>query len=1053
MRRHLLLIFFVFLSGKLYSQPYYFKSFQVENGLSNNSVICSLQDSRGFMWFGTKDGLNRFNGYQFKIFKNVQGDSRSLGGNFIHALHEDDSGKLWVGTDRGLYIFDQANETFSRVMAAPIEEVRDIKIDPYGNVWFIDGLRLYQYEPRTARLTVYPPDKYFNATALCLAGGQMWVSSAKGELYKIYSQRKGFSKSTSVFSKDKPVAFKFIERVYDAGKGLLLVSTVNKGVKLFNTHTLSYENLPVINEDRTQVFVRDIIRSGKDEFWLASESGVFIYNLHSNRYTHLKKQYANPFSLSDNATYTLCRDREGGIWVGTYFGGVSRYASQYNTFKKYFPKAGENAISGNAVREIQEDNTGNMWIGTEDGGLNKLSPAGKFTSYQTSNKPGAISTNNIHGLLVTGDTIWVGTFENGLDLFSISTGRVFKHFDMGDKSTGLKSNFIYQIFRSKDGTIWLATGHGVYTYNFAKQHFDRCEGLPDLFYIELYEDSQHNIWAGTYRNGVYIYNTVSKKSARLRDIHKNRDMMVDERINAVLEDASHSIWFGTERGLFKFEKDKKHIRRFDTQTGFPSDVIYSIFPDQYQRLWISTSKGLVCLDPLTNNFRVFTTANGLLSDQFNYRSLYEDAAGRVYMGSVKGMISFVPFLDTQKHTSPNYITGLQIDNQEVELHALGSPLEKSIILTDTLLLNHSQSSFSIDFASLSYTSAPNTQYRYRMEGLDNRWTNLERNRRVYFTRLSPGIYKFSFMSANSTGAWSKKAKTLTIIISPPFWASKWAFAFYLVSAVLLLYFAITNYIKKINNRHQRKISVLKMQQEKEVYESKIAFFTNVAHEIRTPLSLIIAPMERVIKAAENLPAIQGNLTIMEKNAKHLLELTNQLLDFRKTEARGYDLNFVRTDIRELLNSVVIRFNDLANERGLDYRLFLSEDNFIAYIDREIFAKIISNLIDNAVKYAESKIDIQLDPPGADNETFSVQVKSDGLPIPKDKNEEIFEAFYRLQNSRNAVGSGLGLSLSRSLAELHRGTLILLPHEVQMNIFQLTLPIHQKIEFNVKARIS
>lgn len=1052
MRNLFTICFFLCIALRLAGQPYYFKSYQVENGLSNNSVICSLQDQKGFLWFGTKDGLNRFNGYQFKVFKNVPGDANTLGGNFVHALHEDNRGLIWVGTDRGLFRFDQTSETFSRLTAAPTGEVRDIKTDASGNLWFIDGLVLYQYQPRTGNCLAYPPASYFHATSICIVKNQVWVSSASGNLYKFQLKDNKFIKCT-LFSKSKPVAFKFIERVYDAGHGHLLVSTVKQGLKLFDTLTYSYQDLSIHDDDDSPVFVRDIISSGNDEFWLATESGIFIYQLNSGSYTHLKKQYGNPFSLSDNAAYTLCRDREGGVWVGTYFGGVSRYAKHYATFEKFFPKAGENSISGNAVREIQQDQLGNIWIGTEDGGLNKLSTHGRFTSFQASGQPGSISTNNIHGLLVTGDTVWIGTFENGLDLFRISTNRVFRHYDMGDKMSGLKSNFIYQIFRAQNGTIWLATGHGVYVYDFNKHQFDRCEGLPDLFYNELYEDSAHQIWAGTYHNGVYVYNPTTGKSAMLQNQLTHDNLLINERINTIYEDEQHTMWFGTERGLFRFDRNRQQLIQFNTQSAFPSDVIYAMMPDKYHRLWISTSKGLVCFNTQTNNFQVFTTADGLLSDQFNYRSFWQDGSGRMYFGSVNGLIRFSPFLNTQKYTSPNYITGFQIDNKEVSLHIPHSPLKKSILVTDTIRLNHTQSSFSIDFASLSYTSAPTTHYRYRMEGLDNRWTLLKNNRRVYFTRLSPGTYKFSFMAANYTGAWSPVAKTLTIIIKPPFWLNKWAFACYAITTVLLIYFGIKSYSKKLNNRHKRNIAILKARQEKEVYESKISFFTNVAHEIRTPLSLIMAPMERVIKASTNLPTVKDNLTMMEKNAKHLLDLTNQLLDFRKTEANGYDLNFVRTDVRELLNSIVIRFNDLATQRNLDYRLFLSEESFIAYVDREIFAKIISNLIDNAVKYAKNKIYVILNLPADGTAEFTVQVRSDGPIIPAEKSEEIFEAFVRLHQTQKSVGTGLGLSLSRSLAELHRGELVLLPSDMEMNIFQLSLPVHQDIEFNVKARVS
>ncbi|MGN8057709.1 ligand-binding sensor domain-containing protein [Pedobacter sp. 22163] len=1049
MKFYLTIFLFLTVARCAIAQPFYFKNYQVENGLSNNSVICSLQDKNGFLWLGTKDGLNRFNGYQFKIFRNNPNDINSLGGNFIHSLHEDRNGKIWVGTDRGLYIYDPVDETFRKLAEAPMEEIREIKSDQNDNIWFIAGLTLYRYNVPTRQCQVYSHEKYFHTTSICIVGKQIWIANSLGEIinYELIDKPNG---RKSVFRISRPVASKFIERIFAAGKDQLLVSTVKQGLKLFNTKTGNYRDLSIKNEDSSPVFARDIINYKNDEYWIAAESGIFIYQLGKGSYVHLKKKYGDPFSLSDNAIYTLCKDKEDGIWVGTYFGGVNRYATEYAAFEKYFPKPGSNAISGNAVREIQQDNKGNLWIGTEDGGLNRLNPKGTFTSFGASNKPSGLSSSNIHGLLVTGDTLWVGTFENGLDLFRISTGKIIRHFDAGEKSSGLKSNFIYRIFRASNGHIWLATGRGIHIYDLKTHSFRPFSGFPDLFYTEIYEDSSHNMWAGTYNNGVYKYSATTRSSGRIYDRKIRREVLLDGRINSVYEDRDHDLWFGTEKGLYRFQKNRQHLRKYGVVTGLPSDVIYGVLPDKYYRLWISTSKGLVCLNPSSENFEVFTTANGLLSDQFNYRSFFKDFSGRLYFGSVKGLISFFPFVVTKRYTSPNYLTGFQIDNKEITLHTPGSPLRKSILLTDTIHLNYSQSSFSIDFASLSYTSPQTTHYRYRLEGLDNRWTLLKSNRRVYFTRVAPGSYQFSFKSANYTGAWSPESKNLTIIISPPFWADKWAYSIYIAIGILIVLFWFRSYKRKVDNRHKRKIELLKSKQEKEVYESKISFFTNVAHEIRTPLSLIIAPMERVIKEAKNVPSIHFNLTIMEKNANRLLELTNQLLDFRKTEIKGYDLNFVCTDINVLLESIFVRFLDVAEQRDIDYQIILPSQILEAYIDREVFVKIISNLIDNAIKYSTSKVSIHLLTPEKNAEVFGVQVKNDGQLIPQEKAEEIFETFYRLNSSQKSIGTGLGLPLSRSLAILHRGSLSLLPSEKKINTFQLLLPIHQEIEFNVKT---
>ena len=334
-----------------------------------------------------------------------------------------------------------------------------------------------------------------------------------------------------------------------------------------------------------------------------------------------------------------------------------------------------------------------------------------------------------------------------------------------------------------------------------------------------------------------------------------------------------------------------------------------------------------------------------------------------------------------------------------------------------------------------------------MEGLDKNWTHLKSNRKVYFTGLAPGKYKFQFKSSNYSGAWSEHPKNLLILISPPFWASNWAYMLYAAIFISIVLFAINSYHDRLETRNRRKILILKAEQEKEIYEAKIAFFTNVAHEIRTPLTLIIAPMERVMKASDEVPSIKANLKIMEKNTSRLLELTNQLLDFRKTEINGYNLNFVRSDINELLSNTFIRFKGMAQQKKIKYKLELPASKVIASVDREAFDKILSNLIDNAVKYAVRNVTVILIPQDEADVCFKILVKNDGHLIPQENKEDIFESFYRLKITEKETGSGIGLPLSRSLAELHKGTLELLESENELNVFELVLPVHQQMEFN------
>jgi ligand-binding sensor domain-containing protein/signal transduction histidine kinase len=1021
----------------------------VEEGLSNNAVICSVQDQRGFLWLGTKDGLNRFDGYNFKVFRHHPGDPGSIGSNAFNALYEDPHGILWVGTERGVYQYDPETEGFSRLDVSPVEEVRDIKMDQKGNLWFIAGLELYRYHPATGKLTPFPPGQFFEATSLCVAAtGKLWVATTNGLLECFDAATRSFE-SFDVFKNSEPAVSRWIEKIFDTGVGSLLIGTSNQGVKLFDLNSESYRDILTYNADKTAIFARAFLHNEADEYWIGTESGIFIYHLRTGKIQNLVKQNNNPYSLSDNAVYTFCKDKEGGIWAGTYFGGLNYYARPYVSFEKFLPQVGRNSLGGSAVREIHPDAYGNLWIGTEDGGLSKLALASRrFTRFKPDGTAGGIANRNIHGLLVTGDTLWIGTFEHGLDLMDISTGRVIRHYNAGPDPGSLRSNFIYCIYRTRSGDILMGTGRGLYHYQPATDRFRPVPGFSELFYTAIYEDSKGIIWAGTYRSGLYWFNPrTGGKGSFLYDPGQPTSLS-SNRINRILEDSGGHMWFATEGGLCRLNADGRGFSRYDTENGFPSNLVFAMLEDRQKNLWVSTSKGLVCFNMPTAGMKVYTKDNGLLSDQFNYNSAYKDSSGRMYFGSVGGLISFNPQEFIQNtYAPPVYITGFQVYNNELEIGRKGSPLKSSIILADSLVLTHAQSSFSIDFAALGYSAPGMTEYAYLMEGLDEQWTYLKTNRKAFFTKLSPGDYVFRVKAANSSGVWNEKEARLHIRVLPPFWGSTLAYLMYGCIFTGVCWYGIRRYRLNVRKRNMRNLERLEHEKEKEIYHAKIEFFTHLAHEIRTPLTLIKGPMEKIIKKADAVPQIQRNLKIMERNTERLLALASQLLDFRKTETAGFSLNFVKTDISQLLKSNILNFRSAAEAKHIHVKLDVPEPHLCAYIDIAAFNKILTNLLDNAIKYADSKVQVCLSVSADPEATFMIRVKNDGYSIPSAMSEKIFEPFFRIKDGQQKPGTGIGLPLSRSLAMLHKGRLELEDTKEGLNVFVLILPVHHQIEFN------
>jgi ligand-binding sensor domain-containing protein len=1020
---------FALIAFKVQSQPFYFRHYQVENGLSNNTVNCSVQDSLGFMWFGTKDGLNRFDGYRFKKYDLPQ-KKGSITPDNIYSLRTDTDGILWVGSEKGLFKFDPVKEHLYNCVDS-IGGVGSIIIDQNQQLWFSARGIIYIYNISTNKLRRFNMGENWFSTSLCIdMAGDIWASTTNGYIHKL-NVKNGQFESFNIFSHSLPAASNWIQTIAPADSNALFVGTSNQGLKKFDIKSKTYTDVLTYNTDNTIIFVRDILKNTDNEFWLATEYGIYIIYNNSKKTVSLKKKFQDPYSLSDNPIYTLAKDSEGGIWAGTFFGGINYYQPQYTSFHKYFPDNSSKSISGNVVREICEDKYGNLWIGTEDAGLNKLNKAtGNIVHYMPTGAPTSISYSNIHGLMADDDKLWIGTFEYGIDIMDVRTGKVIKNYKAGPGEHELKSNFTLSFLKLRNGKILVATTNGLYQYNAKDDNFDRSVAMPDdAFVASLFEAKDGTIWVGTYGKGAFYYNPNTLKKGSLKNNPSDPTTMPNNTINAICEDTNHNIWLATEGGgLCKIGQDNKTVKQYTTNNGFPSNFIFNIIEENEQSLWVTTSRGLVEFNPNTEKTTIYTSANGLLNDQFNYHSGYRDKDGRFYFGSVKGMISFDPSkFKPNEFKPPVYITGFQVHNKEL---AIGDslPLKKSIVYTDKIILPYNQSSFSIDFAGLSFTSPEMTEYEYTMDGLDKEWTYIKPNRKVYFTSLSPGNYTFK-LKASSNGKWMNEEKTLAIKILPPMWATWWAYLIYFCLFATIFYYLISSYHKRQEDK-----------KEKEIYEAKIDFFTNVAHEIRTPLTLIKGPVDNLLETIDMTPELKEDVETMDRNTNRLITLISQILDFRQTETKGFSLYFTKVNLNLLLQEVYLDFMSAAKKNHLSYNIELPDSSTVTEADEEALRKIFSNLLSNAVKYAQANIWIKLYSVQKKYNSIIVEVSNDGYIIPEEMQEKIFEPFFRLKENIKQKGTGIGLALAKSLALLHDGDLYLKNTDNSKNTFVLTIPM-------------
>ena len=993
------------------------------------------------MWFGTKDGVNRFDGYHFKHY-NISNQGHSMEPDMISAMTVDKNNTLYIGCQKGLFIFDREKECLVPFIDS-LKWINTMHIDKQGQLWFISAVMLCRYNFTTKTLTEFSTDDYFAASSICsAANGDVWVSDNLGFIHRFDTSTKKFS-TFNLFAHSPATTSSWIQKICPSEDNGFYVGTPSQGIKKFDIATGTYEDILTFNPDKTTIYIRDIVKYADKEYWFASESGIFILNTTTKKFTNLKKKFLDPYSLSDNAVYSLFKDSEGGVWAGTYFGGVNYYSKQFAVFQKYFPDNSGSSISGSAVREICGDNDGNVWIGTEDAGLNKLNPAtGAITQFKPTGNSRDISYSNIHGLLVTGNDLWIGTFDHGLDIMDIKTGKVKKRYISGPGRHEMKSNFVVTMLKTSSGDVYTGSAGSLYKYNPQYDGFDLVnEVTENIFVAALLEDHNKTIWVGSHGSGVYYFNPYTKEKGYFNIEPSNENSLPNNIINALYEDSQQNLWISTEGGgLVKLHKDRKTFTSYTTKNGLPSNFIFKVLEDDKQHLWVTTSRGLVNFNPQTLALTIYTKDNGLLNDQFNYNSGYKAADGKIYFGSVKGMISFNPDdLSKSNASPPVYFTAFQVQNKELVINKDSSYLKQSILYTNEITLPYDRSSFSIDFAALSYISPEMTVYQYFMKGVDKEWTEIKPNRKIYFTNLSPGKYIFKLKAATN-GVWSKEEKQLVIKILQPFWATTWAYIIYLAFTAGLFWYLLRTYHIIVEDK-----------KEKEIYEAKIDFFTNVAHEIRTPLTLIKGPVDNLLEKIETIPEIKADVVTMERNTNRLIALITQILDFRQTETKGFSIDFNKVNVSEILKEYYSNFAALAAKKKLEYNIDIPPVDLYAFADEEALHKIFSNLFNNAIKYASSKVCIRLLPQNDADTFFTIEIENDGLMVPPEMREKIFEPFYRLKETIKKQGTGLGLALARSLAELHNGRLYLKDSPPGLNIFVICLPIKPERAANGKFK--
>ncbi|GAA0537490.1 two-component regulator propeller domain-containing protein [Chitinophaga japonensis] len=1039
-------------------QQLLFRNYTVSEGLPSSTVRAIAQDDQGYMWFGTKNGLSRFDGYQFRNFQYKKDDPLALGNNFIHCITRFDSTHLWIGTENGIYILDLETERFSPFVPLQEKTVFDILRGRDGMVWIssrLDGL--YRYDPGKKTTTQFKA----NQSASSISGnnvnrlaededGNIWIGTF-GHGIDIYNPAtKTF---TNLRSANSGLSNDYINTLYKGWDGVMWAGTMNGGLCKWQKEQQSFK---VYRNDGGPHSIRDnIVRAlcqvSPDKIYVGTEKGLNVLDIATDKFVAYTNQSNDPFSISDNAVYSIFSDKGGTMWVGTYFGGVNYFNEKGAAFELYYPLEGPHSLKGRAVSSFLEDTPGKFWVGTEDGGLhyfNSITKTFRRYPFQPGQQP--LSYHNIHALVKDrAGRIWIGIFAGGVNVYDPETGRVQYFSQQPGNIHALNSNNVFCIYEDREGKIWVGTDKGLNLFNPEQRSFTsvRQEGVSNTIIYDVYEDAHQTIWIATYNNGLVFYNKKTEQWGRI-SAEDPGTQLASNKLVCLFDDHKGHLWIGSDGGgLHQYNFETKQVTQYSDKAGMHANVVYGIQQDDAGLMWITTNNGIYSIDPATGNIRHFTRQDNLQSQQFNYKAFYRASDGKLLAGGIKGFNAFYPekLSDVPARVRVSF-TNFQLFNKQVPLSDDG-PLSKQINYTNRLILQHNQSVMSFEFAVLNFSAPEKLSYAYKMEGFDPDWNYVGDQRKATYTNLAPGTYTFRVKATVNESNWDAPVSTMELVIRPPFYRTTLAYAIFTLLALGAAWGIYRYSASYIRRQNQIKVERLKNKEEQEFYARKIEFFTMMAHEIRTPLSLIIAPLERLLSINKWQPEEREQLVTMDENASRLMDLVNQLLDFRRIESDAYEIKKEEVEVVSLVQSIYSRFSSLPYQKDIEFTMSTKVGKLLLQADPEVLNKVLSNLLINAFKFARKKVNITVAEAArtaTGDPRVCISVEDDGIGIPDADIKNIFKQFFTTARGSHAYhnlgGSGIGLALASSLAEKHGGKLLVESREGVRTVFTLEIPL-------------
>lgn len=1050
---------------------------QVNNadGLGNNQITCIHKDVRGFIWIGTAAGLSRYDGSGFVNYKHNSSDSTSIIDNYIVDIQEDIKGNLWIKTRWNYIVYDVIKEKFYKDLSIVIgksnaKNLEKVYVDKSKELWVKQFGQLYYQRVDASTDSKKDVFSVTNKDICCVvdflqANGDYYYLLSNGRI-ECYDGEKFNLKFKDDFLAGKLGTDSLNTMLFVDAENDIWFYGNNDGLYHYTFSTKNWKHYTINSGELrlTSNLIKRIIQDEKGQIWVGTDhGGIDVINKFSGQVCQINHQSDNEKSLAQNSITELYLDNNGIIWVGTYKNGVSYYHESIHKFQHYKHLLSDPlSLPYDDVNCFTEDKKGNLWIGTNGGGLIYFNrQEDTFRSYRyDENKLNSLSNDVVVSLFCDShDVLWVGTFTGGLNRFN---GKDFKRYQSNPQnSNGLTNNNIWSIIEDEKGHLWIGTlGGGIVLYNPINDTFipllnKGSVNLPAEFVNQIYKLRNGNMFIAT-ANGVAFYDIDEQRYKYHPTSNRSTALPISSKtINAVLEDSRGLLWIATREGLTVLNPNSDYIKNFNLKDGLPEDIVNCIQEDEYHSIWISKSTGLsqIIVSKTTPEeeydflFYDFTEEDGLQGREFNPNASYKTSNNELIFGGPNGFNLFESKNIKYNKVLPKVVfTDFQVYNQSISPNSKVSNLkllEQSVVSTQDVVIRHSMNVFSIDFTALDFFIPSKIKYQYKLEGFNKNWMFLEGNQhRVTYTNLNKGDYYFKVKASNNDGLWNEDYAELHIKVLPPFYATPLAYFLYLLLIMGILVYFRYSMLRRERLKFEIEQDQLLSKRNREMDEMKLRFLTNVSHEFRTPLTLILTPLDKLQKQAK-ASTDKKLLEVIDRNAKQLLSLVNQLLDFRKLELHGLRYNPSYGDIVFFLKEVINNFEDAFNKKSLEFTFEHSTEYFMFYFDKEKLQKVMMNLLSNALKFTREhgKVTVQLIV--NDNQTkVDIIVQDNGVGIVNEDLDKIFVRFYQSENNRKLglSGSGIGLNLAREMVQLHNGTIAVESEKGKGSKFIVSLPV-------------